>query len=382
MTAMPIVNCNKQQKKNEQAPEANTSFTVGSYDGSGSTAATQSTADLVAGFILPTDLKNPGNLKSLGSSDIVSTVGGNAYFYRNGSNRTSAGGCLASTLSAHKYSVKGDRYSANISEPNLVSCFQSDPAFAGLSITNASLNFVHIVICPDADLKTFSNMSVLAAQSVAKPTECVSEVYNLRVVIGATTTQNGNRAIVTRTVNVARIGGNQVELPSGLGAPQGSALALQNETGVAPTPKGDGAFGCLQTYDGETLTSDGCQFISSTVDFWVPAIYQDNQYTMIADQALTAKSPGEGPYYASGALQFFINGWSGAMTYTAPNEQPTWSARYGAGLVASGVFGTPVPKAPTRTSPSVKLTESSASGAIDYLSAASAAIYKPFAGQH
>jgi hypothetical protein len=108
-------------------------------------------------------------------------------------------------------------------------------------------------------------------------------------------------------------------------------------------------MGCVYESDGETETSSGCQWISSTTDYWVPAVYPDNQYMQIADEDLKIKSPSEGPYYAGGSMSFLINGWKGTMTYTAPNEQPTWKASYGLGNVASGTFGTSVPKSTTGT---------------------------------
>jgi hypothetical protein len=381
------VHCDKNKKK--AAPSETVAVTSYSEEtGPDETTEEGPSAAALQGFIPAQVLRNPGNYRSTTSSDLVATIRGHSYFYRTSLGGTPAAGCLGQQLAQQKYTVKSDKFSAKFFESDLVSCFQSDPAFSGLKITKATMNFLHEVICPGADLKRFDGATVASAQSFAKPAECLSEIYNLNVVINASLVKGSTTSLVTRTVNIARIGEGQVPVP-GVPTPS-AALALTDVSDATDdqgktVKDGDGAMGCLYTSDGEKQTSNGCQWISSTVDYWVPAAYPDNQYIQIVDQDLTLNPPSEGPYYAGGRMAFLINGWKGTMSYTAPHEQPTWNATYGLNNVASGTFGTAVPKPTPRpattegqSTTSLKLTESAAGASAGFLDLATNAVYRPF----
>ncbi|MBM4252344.1 MAG: hypothetical protein FJ146_10270 [Deltaproteobacteria bacterium] len=388
VAATSAAHCDKNKKKG--GPEVSSGVTAYSEQtgpDETDTGEEAPTAAALQGFIPAQVLRGPGNYRSTSSSDIVSIVSLHSYFYRTSIGSVKAQGCLGQIMAQQKYTVKQDKFSAKFFEANLVSCFQADPDFASLKITKATLNFLHEGICPGADLKRFDGASVANAQAYAKPAECLSEIFNLSVMINATLIKGNSTSLVTRTVNIARIGDGQIPVPGVAAAP--AALTLtEGEAAEKPTTTtkdGDGAMGCLYTATGDNKqTSKGCQWISSTVDYWVPAAYPDNQYIQIVDQDLAINSPAEGPYYAGGRMLFLINGWKGSMVYTAPYEQPTWNASYGANNVASGTFGTAVPKPTPRAdatnppSAALKLGEAAAAANWSFLDLAASAIYRPF----
>ncbi len=343
-------------------------------------------AEAIEGFIRPELLQNPGNFRSTTATEIAATISGHSYFYRTSLAVGGATGCLGQLLANNKYTVKDSKVSAKFFEDNAISCFQSEPAFSALRITKASVNFQHEFICPEGDLKRFSDTSIASAVSIAKPKECVSEIYNMTAVISATIVKGGNTNLVTRTVHIARIGAGQVTSPGKSTAAAALALTDDDESkDEEDKKKKEGVMGCVYAADGETDTSSGCQWISSTTDYWVPAVYPDNQYIQIVDEDLKIKAPSEGPYYAGGSMAFLINGWKGSMTYTAPSEQPTWKASYGLGNFASGTFGTSVAKstsnassAATGATSSLKLSDEAQGGTWGFLDLASKALSSPF----
>ena len=382
VTASALAFCTK-QKSNKKSTAAPGDHDSDVQEDSGS-VKTGATAEAIAGFLRVSELSNPGSLRPTSATDIVNTVSSIAQFYRIPPVQTSAGGCISTVLGRHTYNVDSDQISAKFFETDLAACFQADPSFSGAKVTKATLNFQHMMICPEGDLRRFKGAKIDAAQNFTKPEECLSELFNLSAVIYATVEKNNTKNLLTRTVNIARIGGGQVAEPGS--ANKSLSLSDDSEQAKPATKSGDGAMGCVMTSDGDkAVTSNGCQTITSTSDVWIPAIYPDNAYSQLADKDLKLNPAADGPYFAGGEIAFYINGWKGLMTYAGPTVQPTWDARYGTSTVASGTFGTPAAKKPVSTEATAK-ADLNLDGGIDskycqlnYVDLANAALSHPLA---
>ena len=348
VTASALVFCTK-QKTTKKAASGN--YYADTQIDSGESITAPSVA-ATAGFLRVSDLSNPGSLRPTSSSDIVNAISSISQFYRTPRALTSTGSCIPTVLSRHTYSIENDQISAKFFETDLAACFQADPSFGGTTVTKATLNFQHVLTCPEGDLRRFKGANISAAQNITKPAECIAELLNLSAVVYATIEKNNTKNLLTRTINIARIGGGQV--PEIGGVSNSNSLSLSDDSDqLKPAAKsGDGAKGCVMTSDGDNVvTSSGCQTITLTSDVWIPAIYPDNSYSQLTDKDLKLNPSADGPYFAGGDIAFSINGWKGIMSYTGPSDQPTWNARYGSSTVASGTFGTPVTKksVPTET---------------------------------
>ncbi len=382
VTTSALVFCTKPKTTKKAAAQdyyAETQVDSGESNTAPSVAAT-------AGFLRARDLSNPGSLKPTNAAAIVSAVSTMAQFYRTQPAQTStgSGGCLSTVLGRHTYTVEGDQVSAKFFETDLAACFQADPSFSDTTVTKATLNFQHVLTCPEGDLRRYNGANVGAFQNATNPEECLAELGNLSATIYATIEKNNTKNLLTRTINIARIGGDQV--PDISGASKNLSLSEETEPVSAAAKSSDGAKGCVMTSDEENVvTSSGCQTIISISDVWIPAIYPDNSYSQLTDKDLKLNPAAEGPYFAGGDITFSINGWKGSMNYQGPTIQPTWDARYGSSTVASGTFGTPVTKKPasnkTNAKASLNLQDGHISvlGQLNYLDLANAALRHPLA---